>query len=255
MRSRLTLALAALLCAVWPTRAEEIHAGLTEPLIRITSNFTGAEIVFFGAISAEDTFATREGRDLVVVVRGPEANLTVRRKEQVAGIWINGSQATFTGLPAYYFIASTRPLAQITSQETLERYQLGLAGLHSAAETSLANGDVPGFRAAAVSARAAEGLYRELNGESAIEIIGNTLFQVKIPLPAEVPVGSYEAEAFLFRNGNVVSGYTSPFFIDKSGLERWLFEKAHDEPFFYGLTCVLLSIGAGWLATVIFQRA
>ncbi len=63
---------------------------------------------------------------MIVVLRGPDADMTVRRQVRVAGVWINRDAMTLYGMPAYYYAASTRPLAQVTTEETRFRYQLGL---------------------------------------------------------------------------------------------------------------------------------
>lgn len=248
----LALALFAL-CAAATAKAEDLIAGLSEHLIRITSNFTGTEIVFFGTIAGGDAFATAEGRDIVVVVRGPDTDVTVRRKEPVLGLWLNRGRSTYTGLPGFYFAVSTRPISQIAAKTVLERQEIGLYNLRF--DTV---GDTPddrdAFRAAVIRQRKDERLYGEASGPDAINVIGATLFQVKVPLPADVPVGNYRAEAYLFRNGQIVSAYSDVLFVDKSGVERWLYEKAQDEPLLYGIAVVLLSLGAGWVATVLSNR-
>ena len=69
------------------------------------------------------------GRNIVVVVRGPDTALTVRRRDRVAGVWINHDAASLNGMPAYYYLASSRPLAQIAPPAMLARYGIGMANL------------------------------------------------------------------------------------------------------------------------------
>ena len=67
-----------------PARAEGVVADLSSHLIAITTGFTGASVVLFGAT---------DGRgDVIVVVRGPEREMTVWRKSRVAGIWVNAER-------------------------------------------------------------------------------------------------------------------------------------------------------------------
>src|SRR5216683_635354 len=63
---------AALLIWAPPTRAEALIADLTSHLIAITTGFTGASVVLFGATDGPG--------DVVVTVRGPDREMTVRRK-------------------------------------------------------------------------------------------------------------------------------------------------------------------------------
>ena len=38
--------------------------------------------------------------------------MTVRRRDRVAGVWVNRDAATFQGMPAYYYLACTQPLSR-----------------------------------------------------------------------------------------------------------------------------------------------
>src|SRR5579863_517762 len=120
-----SLALALLLCATpaalfWcapPARAaEDLVSGISQDTIQITSNYTGSDIVVFGAVEGQQSVA---GRDIVVVVRGPDADLVVRRRDRVAGVWINHDAANLDGMPSYYYLASSRPLSAIASPQVL----------------------------------------------------------------------------------------------------------------------------------------
>ena len=245
---RIGIALTVMLLAA-PARGDDLLAGLSEDFISITSSFTGTDITLFGAIDARDPVIAE--RDIVVVLRGPDADITVRRKEPVIGIWLNSKSAEFLQLPSYYFVASTRPLSDITLPAVLARYQIGLANLRFDVSGGVAPALNP-FRLAVIRANQRENLYREEIG--AIGLVSGVLFQVRIPMPAEVPTGSYRAEAYLFRDGNVVSAYSAPLYIDKSGIERWLYDMAQQLPWVYGLAAVLLSIAVGWIASFIFRR-
>ena len=50
-------------------------------------NFTGANIFLFGAIEGE--ISPDNKPDVIVVVRGPEKPLIARKKERIAGVWVN----------------------------------------------------------------------------------------------------------------------------------------------------------------------
>src|SRR5438045_2894113 len=104
--SRLALALfAALVCAGGPARGDGVVADLSSHLIAITTGFTGASVVLFGAT---------EGRgDIITVVRGPEREMTVWRKGKVAGIWVNAEAVVFGNVPSFYAVAASRPVDEI----------------------------------------------------------------------------------------------------------------------------------------------
>ena len=52
----------------------------------------------------------------------------------------------------------------------------------------------------------------------------------------------------------MISAQSTPLFVDASGLERRLFNAAHDAPFTYGMACVLMAMLLGWISSVLFQR-
>ena len=188
----------------------------------------------------------------MIVVRGPQADMTVRRKERVMGIWVNREQAVFTGLPGYYFLASTRPLDDIASLPTLQRFRLGTANLESTYKGSMTAGNALAFRAAAIRDRKRERLYWE--SPAGIEFLSRTLFRARIAVPASVPPGEYRAEAYLFQNGTVVSAQSSPLFIDKSGFERRVYNYAYQASFAYGFAAVLMAFALGWTGFVVFRQ-
>ena len=100
-----------LVLATTATHAEDLVSGLSQDQIQITSNYTGTDIVVFGAI--ENAANTVGPHDIVVVVRGPDTTMIVRAKKHVAGIWVNANRVLLNGMPSYYYLASTRPVAAI----------------------------------------------------------------------------------------------------------------------------------------------
>src|SRR5690242_13029400 len=106
-------ALLCLLFGVFATNAaaEDLVSGLSQDQIQITSNYAGSDIVVFGDIESAESAPVPGGRDVVVVVRGPDADFVVRRKARVAGIWLNRDKIALYGMPGYYYVASARPLA------------------------------------------------------------------------------------------------------------------------------------------------
>jgi len=61
-------------------------------------------------------------------------------------------------------------------------------------------------------------------------------------------------EVYLFRDGTVASAQSTPLFVDQSGLERRLYTFAHNQPWSYGLTTVLMAALLGWASSLVFRR-
>ena len=242
------VAAAFVLCATPALASESLVSGLSQDTVEITSSYTGTDIVVFGAIqSPEDTGIN----DVVVVVRGPDADMTVRQKQWVAGIWINRDQAKLIAMPSYYFLASTRPVDKIAASYTLERYEIGLSNI--APESVVSHHDARPFLAALIRHKQSDGLYGEMPG--GVEFPFPALFRARIPVPATVPSGQYNVVVYLFRDGTVISAQSTPLFVDQTGLERRLYNFAHASPLSYGVSTVLMAMLLGWLSSLAFRRS
>ena len=223
-----------------PPPPVEVSAALTTTEVKVTSGFRGARIDLYGAVfSAKPT-------DVVVVVRGPEQPITLSRKVRVGGMWINSRPRTFGGTPGYYMAASTRPLSQIATPVVQHRYGLGLAS--QMPQPAIA----PDWRAAAIRLKAGQGLFAEAG--NGVTFVDRNLFRAEINLPTTAPIGTYQAEIFLFARGQPVSRKTTVMRVEKAGVERALYLFAHQRPWLYGLVSVLIALAAGWAASAAFRR-
>jgi uncharacterized protein (TIGR02186 family) len=237
--------------------SEKLSVNLTTHQVAISSNFTGATITLFGAIQKGDVpLDPAIPYDIIVVVRGPDDDVTVRRKERIAGIWVNRAAVKFTSVPGFYFVASTRPLNEIVSEPLLNRNEIGIERLsltnYVPESEDLSFKDIAGFRKAIVRQRKANRLYVEAEGDVLLQ--DNTLFSMRVEIPANVPVGDYVAQVLLVRDGAVIGSQSLRPSVNKTGMERMIYRFAHGSPFFYGLTAVIIAIFAGWLAAVAFRR-
>ena len=230
-----------------PARAEELVSGISQDIIEITSNYTGTEIVVFGAIERSER---AQGRSIVVVVRGPDTPMAVRRRDRFAGVWVNRDSAKFEGLPSYYYLASTEPVTRIAAAPVLIRHGVGISYLSPSAIGT--HHDYRPFLDAAGRHMKQLGLYKEAPGT--IDFLSESLFRTRVPVPASVTRGQYNVEVYLFRDGEVVSAQSTPLFIDQTGIERRLFNLAHNAPLAYGLICVFMAILLGWISSVLFRR-
>jgi len=249
---RLTPLCVALCLVALPSFAEDLVSGLSQDQIQITSNYAGSDIVVFGDIEAASGTPASGVRDVVVVVRGPDADFTVRRKARAVGIWLNRDKISLYGMPGYYYVASTRPLAKIAAADTLAQYQLGLSHVMPDRESTRAWKKGEPFRLAAIRLRERQKLY--LEAPAAVEFLGYSLFRVHVPIPASAPRGEYTVQVYLLRDGAIASAQTTPLFVDQIGLERRLYSIAHEQPFYYGLATIAMAMLLGWGSSFLFRR-
>ena len=97
--------------------------------VEIRYSFSGAELLLFGAIVYPNGRPPGPGTDVAVVLKGPLERIVLREKQRVAGIWMNVERVRFRSAPAFYAIASSRPLSRLLNERTASIYELGLDNL------------------------------------------------------------------------------------------------------------------------------
>lgn len=243
--ARALLTLLLLFSLAPPAQAQRLIADLSSREIAISTGFTGAELLLFGA--------TEGAGDIVVVVEGPHRSEVVRRKERIAGIWVNGTAVTFDQAPSYYWVAASRKLSDIATPARLADLQIGEERLRLPTQSVRSGSSVKDFRDAFIRNKQALGLYGR--GESEIRILGGRLFRTTIAFPANVPTGAYHVTVFLFKNGRLISRDRTPLRVHRTGLEAEIFDFAHNRAPWYGAIAIVIALVAGWLAGIVFKRA
>ncbi len=244
-------------------QAPVVSAALTDTDVKVAADFRGARIVLYGAVFD----AAARPSDVVVLVRGPEQQVRLTRKQRVFGLWLNSRPVVFQGAPGFYRAASNRPLGEIATFGVLRRLGAGVdhlkinAPAEQRVETrygvrdvvvSRLGGDYYVWRRAVVRLKQAAGLYRE-DGRG-VRFVDQGLFRAEIDLPAGAPTGTYRAEILLFQDGRPVSRRERTLTVEKVGLERALYVWAHSRPWSYGLASMAFALAAGWAASAVFRR-
>jgi uncharacterized protein (TIGR02186 family) len=252
------LAFIALLIALaFPAQAQQREARLVSDVdpvkVEILYTFSGVDLLVYGAIADYRPPAGRSV-DVVAVVRGPSMPITVRRKSRVAGIWLNTDSVRFQTAPAFYALASNRPVSEFRGGRWLSIYEIGLNALHFSPATTgdVSAEDIAAFRDGFVRLRQRFELYSEQ--PRGITVIDNLLYRGRITLPAKVPVGRYRVDVYLFSAGDLIARSSTPVEVDKSGFERWIYVAAHASPLAYGIVAVALALLLGWLAGTTVRR-
>ncbi|MEW6639315.1 MAG: TIGR02186 family protein [Pseudomonadota bacterium] len=237
-------------------QAKRLIVSVSNHRVTVTSNYTGEELVLFGSVERDaKTPATPSSYDLVVTISGPRTDLVTRRKERKFGIWVNVDSRQFLQVPSYLAVFANRPFEAMASPELQRRLQLGLTHVLLTQRVGPDYADVVAsdpFRSAFVRLRGEHGLYRE--DTHAVTFLTPTLFRTTIPLPAEVPIGSYDVEIKLLADGALVTKTETAFEIVKVGFEQFVATAARQQPLLYGLITVMMALITGWLASEIFRR-
>ncbi|MGJ4940073.1 TIGR02186 family protein [Bradyrhizobium sp. HKCCYLS1011] len=244
------------LAAATPTHAERLIVSVSNHRVTVTPNYAGEELVLFGSVERDaQAPTTRTSYDLVVTVMGPRADMVTRRKERRFGIWINTDSRQFLKVPGYLALFANRPFEAIASPEVQRRQQLGLNNVLLTQRVGPDYADVvpnDAFRSAFVRLQSQHGLYRE--DTSAVTFLTPTLFRTGIPLPAAVPIGTYEVEIKLFADGALVTKTETAFEIVKIGFEQFVAGAARQYGLVYGVVTTLMALMTGWMASIVFKR-
>ncbi len=255
---------AAILTAMWfsahRVAADSLVADLSENIVAITSNFTGKNLVLFGAIDRNTALSTNRldeqaSRDVIVIISGPnnQTPITVRHKERVGGVWVNTKSVVFDGVPDYYFVAASRNFADIASSEVFRRNEIRPENLKmNPVDAELDEEALNAYRTAIIRNKKREQLFYEKQG--GVEFLDDTLFRANVTIPANISVGIYSTKVFLISDGRIISVQSKSLDINKTGFERSIFEFAYDSPLFYGLLAVVFALIAGWAASLAFRQ-
>ncbi len=255
MRRALAL-LIGLLGGAGPAAAERLVSSLSNHQVHITSSFTGEDLVLFGAAEPDSLAALRRRNyDLVVTVAGPRESMVTRRKERVFGLWVNVESRVFVDPPSYLAVLSNRPVDQIAAPEMLRRLQIGLDNYPLQQRLDSGTADMAEndpFRWAFLRRKMDQGLYYQQ--PTAVTFLTSTLYRAAIPLPANVPTGTYDVDVKLFADGAFIARTTSALETKKAGFEQFITDAARDYGVLYGLGTTIMALLTGWFASVLFRR-
>lgn len=229
--------------------APRVVAALNQNRIAITADFAGAELFVYGAVAADQP--PPEGLGVVVRVAGPSTPLIVRRKDRVAGIWVNSDAETIDAAPSFYGVAASGPLEDTISFTEDLRWRVTLGNALRLVGSASEGAAREAFLDAVVRLKERDGLYVVKPG--GVDFRERTLFSAAFPLPADIVEGVYEATVFLTQDRAVVDVVSVEIDVGKAGLERWLYDTAQNSPLVYGLLALLVALCAGLAASEAFR--
>jgi len=232
-----------------PAKAEEIVLGLSRDEVAITATFEGSDILVFGAIKREAPADADSQLGVIVTIAGPDQPVMVRRKDRRIGIWVNTDAVEVDAAPSFYAVASSGPMRDVLKDTEDLRHRITIPRIIRSVGAEIENS--LDFTNALIRIRAGQELYQVLEG--AVSVDQDTLFRTAITLPANLTEGDYKAHIFLTRDGVVVDDYLTTIPVQKVGLERWLYNLAHDNALIYGLMSLAIAIASGWLASAAFS--
>ena len=238
-----------------PARADRLVLSVSQQMVSISSSFSGAELVVFGVAETTDGAPLEDAPDVVVTVRGPAEDFTTWRKAQVLGLWVNTDSRTFIGVPAFLTVLSNRPTDEMASLTILRREQIGLSRNIFVQRVGSDFADVvptDPFRAAFLRLQSAQGLYEE--NPKGVTFLAPRVFRAEVRIPGAAPIGQYQIEVKLVRNGLISATEQAHFDVRKIGFEQRVAEFALNDALLYGLAVALGSLVVGFIANILFRK-
>jgi uncharacterized protein (TIGR02186 family) len=246
------LLLALLLLIATPAGAETLVSTVSSPQVLITSSFDGATLSLFGNIEGDSPDVAAAGPyNIIVVITGPLQDRVTRLKTNSFGIWSNTDSVEFRHFPSFYAVIASGKLDAIAPPEILE--QLAVRPEEQARLTTESTGlKAERFGAELVRLMTEEGHF--VVREDSVRFLSDTAYAVNLTLPSDVANGPFLVRTLVFRDQQLVAERSEGFSVRKSGFENFVFVASRQQPLLYGLVCVILALGTGWLAGVAFRR-
>lgn len=239
--------LALLLLFSIPAFADDLDVDLSKPDVRLDVSFEGSDLLLFGAKDLEG--------DVIVVVRGPAKDTSVRFKERVAGVWVSTDEVIFAKAPAFYALATTRPVADLLPPIVLKAEKIGTEHLDldiTAKPTGADGAMLQKFYNGLLRNMVRKGLYTDKAGK--IGQIGKQLFRTDLWFPANVSVGDYSIDTYMIADGHIETKKTMHLQVHKVGIEASIYNFAHEHALIYGLLAVVIAVVSGWAANAVFKK-
>lgn len=233
-------------CIPDSTAAKPLVGDMSEYQVNIDSTFTGKNIILFGA--------QNDPGEVLIVVRGPKRNVTIRKKrEAFGGIWVNGESVEFQDIPFYYSINGLNrfeindPLP--TSYEAME---IGWNQVNFGGNGEVSPAQREEFKQAFLTLQGQKGLYRHFS--EPLKFMGDTLFKTLISFPDTLPRGKYAVDMYLMEDGHLRGVQTLPISVEKSGFDAWVYDMAHHQAPLYALMAITIALSVGWGISQLFSR-
>ena len=225
---------------------DNLVTDLSESTVEISSTFSGAEILLFGAYDGQ------KNDDIIVVVSGQKGDIKVDKKEKKFGIWMITKSIKFLNIPKYYYIASNRKIKEITNKTEIKKRKLDLNSFELKNDKiDYKNLDKKWYEALKRNMKKKQFWKIE---ENSITLNKNTLFRKTLSLPSNVSTGMYNVKILHYRKGNLISQEESKIKIDKTGISANIYNIAQNFSAIYGIIAVIVALFFGWFTNFIFRR-
>jgi len=222
--------------------------------ITIGANFSGQDLLVFGAFYSDPSLPRDAKGDVIIEVKGPPQTIQVRRKKSFFGFWLNNTEVTFREVPGFYYLTSTAEINDVV----LAKNNITLLTPQDTQEIEWGKIRMPKDRHDFLNAMKRNknnlDLFAINSDSTQIDILDGNLFKTNIPIPNTVPIGNYTVSVYLLINSELKKDYKYGFKVKRIGIESMIHNLAINFPLIYGLLAVLLAGLMGWISAEMFRR-
>lgn len=239
--------MAIILSCLWAgfAHAKPLVGDLSEYHVNIDSTFTGKSLILFGA--------QNDPGNVIVVVRGPKRNVTIRKKEEVfAGMWVNGQSVTFLDVPFYYSLNTSRLTKEQLTSPLHRALEIGQEQIILNTPRPIEASVREEFTQAFLGLQQQNDLYRQFR--EPLKFMDDTLFKTLIKFPDTLPRGDYAVDMYLLEDNRLRGVQTLPIRVEKTGFDAWIYDLAHNQPVLYALLALAIALSVGWTISQLFSR-
>lgn len=223
--------------------ATSLISGISNNEININTDFKGAQILLFGA--------KNDVGNIVVVVRGPQKNFIVSKKEKVFGIWYNGQRVSFKDSFSFYSLFSTFNRGEMSTNDLID-YELGRNNIKFKTVENITIDQFNEFRVQLIELLEKKKYYRA--DVKKIDFLDEALFKLSIDFPKNIILGTYVVEIYLINNGTVLSYQAIPIYVNQVGVNATIANFANNQKVLYGILAVLLAVIVGFITNYFFVK-
>ena len=212
--------------------------------VNITTNFAGTELKAVGSM--------RGPADLIIKLAGPQQEVMLSRETKLGLFWIGGDTVKMEDAPSLLFLYATAPIDTILPSAEQQKYGLQIEGVPVRVEPHLKAHATDDWRKAFFRIKERQGSYHE--DDTAIKVFGNRLFIADMRLPGDLQIGTYTVETLVVKSGKVVGRNVGQFRVRLAGIERWVWNAAHDHSWLFGSVFTLLAMLLGFVLNAVPYR-
>lgn len=239
----LLVTLALLVVSATPALAEGVEMMVAPKTIQIDTFYNGTSIRAAGTVPA--------GCDVLIRTVGSPANLHMKQKGRVLGMWMNLDSLTFEDVPSIFLVNASGEFAKMEPAAG----DLRTDGLAKLVRVDPEGVDAGQSFKELLKLKRKEGLYRESPAGVSFgpEADGLRPFEAEIPMPSRLSPGTYKIEAYAIRDGQIVGSESQEVQAVLVSTPAFLSDMAFGHGALYGVLATVVALLSGLAIGLVFQ--